>query len=72
MDGLLVVFDTESVFTTFSATDVQCMSVDLSASLCWKYSLELESTRLVFQFTSKVLGRVYFKHSIMTDEQRAI
>ena len=32
VDGVLVVFDTESVFTTSSATDVQCMSVDLNAS----------------------------------------
>ena len=30
VDGVLVVFDTESVFTTSSATDVQCMSVDLN------------------------------------------
>ena len=32
VDGVLVVFDTESVFTTSSATVVQCMSVDLNAS----------------------------------------
>ena len=32
VDGVLVVFDTESVFTTSSATDVQCMSLDLNAS----------------------------------------
>ena len=32
VDGVLVVFDTESVFSTSSATDVQCMSVDLNAS----------------------------------------
>ena len=32
VDGVLVVFDTESVFTTSSATDVQCMRVDLNAS----------------------------------------
>ena len=32
VDGVLVVFDTENVFTTSSATDVQCMSVDLNAS----------------------------------------
>ena len=30
VDGVLVVFDTENVFSTSSATDVQCMSVDLS------------------------------------------
>ena len=28
--GVLVVFDTESVFNTFSTTDVQCRSVDLN------------------------------------------
>ena len=32
VDGVLMVFDTESVFTTYSATDVQCMSVDLTVS----------------------------------------
>ena len=32
VDGVLVVFDTESVFSTSSATVVQCMSVDLNAS----------------------------------------
>ena len=32
VDGVLVVFDTERVFTTSSTTDVQCMSVDLNAS----------------------------------------
>ena len=32
VDGVLVVFDTENVFTTSSATVVQCMSVDLNAS----------------------------------------
>ena len=32
VDGVLVVFDSESVFNTSSATDVQCMSVDLNAS----------------------------------------
>ena len=32
VDGVLVVYDSESVFTTSSATDVQCMSVDLNAS----------------------------------------
>ena len=30
VDGVLVVFDTESVFNTSSATDVQCMSIDLN------------------------------------------
>ena len=33
VDGVLVVFDTESVFTTSSATDVLCMSVDASHSV---------------------------------------
>ena len=32
VDGVLVVFDTESVFGTFSAIDVQCMSVNLNTS----------------------------------------
>ena len=31
VDGVLVVFDTESVFNTFSPTDVMCMSADLNA-----------------------------------------
>ena len=31
VDGVLVVFDTESVFNIFSATDVQCVSDDLNA-----------------------------------------
>ena len=31
VDGVLVVFDTEIAFTTSSATDVQCMSVDHNA-----------------------------------------
>ena len=31
VDGVLVVFDTESVFNIFSATDVQCTSDDLNA-----------------------------------------
>ena len=30
VDGVLVVFDTETVFSTSSATDVQCRSVDLN------------------------------------------
>ena len=30
IDGVLVVFDTENVFSISSATDVQCMSIDLS------------------------------------------
>ena len=30
VDGVLVVFDTESVFSTSSATDVQCMNVDFN------------------------------------------
>ena len=32
VDGVLVVFDTESVFTTSSNTDVQCTSVYLTVS----------------------------------------
>ena len=32
VDGVLVVFDTESVFNTFSTTDVQCMRVGLTVS----------------------------------------
>ena len=32
VDGVVVVFDTESVFTTSSATDLQCISVDLNTS----------------------------------------
>ena len=32
VDGVLVVFNTKSVFSTSSATDVQCMSVDLNSS----------------------------------------
>ena len=43
VDGVLVVFDTESVFTTSSATDVQCMSVDLNASHTVEMYLESKS-----------------------------
>ena len=32
VDGLLVVFNTKSVFSTSSATDVQCMGVDPNSS----------------------------------------
>jgi hypothetical protein len=41
VDGVLVVFDTESVFSTSSATDVQCMSVNLNASHSVKMYLEI-------------------------------
>ena len=43
VDGVLVVFDTESVFTTSSATVVQCMSVDLNASHTVEMYLESKS-----------------------------
>ena len=43
VDGVLVVFDTESVFGTSSATDVQCMSVNLNASHSVKTYLECKS-----------------------------
>ena len=43
VDGVLVVFDTESVFGTSSSTDVQCMSVSLSASHSVKMYLESKS-----------------------------
>ena len=43
MDGVLVVFDTESVFGTFSAIDVQCMSVNLNTSHSVKMYLESKS-----------------------------
>ena len=43
VDGVLVVFDTESVFGTPSATDVQCMSVNLNASHSVKMYLECKS-----------------------------
>ena len=43
VDGVLVVFDTESVFGTSSATDVQCMSVNLNASHSVKMYLASKS-----------------------------
>ena len=43
VDGVLVVLDTESVFATSSATDVQCMSVDLNASHSVEMYLESKS-----------------------------
>ena len=43
VDGVLVVFDTESVFGTSSSTDVQCMSVDLNASHSIKMYLKSKS-----------------------------
>ena len=43
VDGVLVVFDTESVFGTSSATDVQCMSVNFNASHSVKMYLECKS-----------------------------
>ena len=43
VDGVLVVFDTESVFGTSSATDVQCMSVNLNASHSVRMYLESKS-----------------------------
>ena len=43
VDGVLVVFDTESVFTTSLATVVQCMSVNLNASHSVKMYLESKS-----------------------------
>ena len=43
VDGVLVVFNTESVFGTSSATDVQCMSVDLNARHSVKIYLESKS-----------------------------
>ena len=43
VDGVLVVFDTESVFTTSSATYVQCMSVNLNASHSVEMYLESKS-----------------------------
>ena len=46
VDGVLVVFDSESVFSTSSATDVQCMSVDLNASHSVGMYLESKSNYL--------------------------
>ena len=43
VDGVLVVFDTESVLTTSSATVVQCMSIDLNASHSVEIYLESKS-----------------------------
>ena len=43
VDGVLVVFDTESVFSTSSATVVQCMSVDRNASHTVEMYLESKS-----------------------------
>ena len=43
VDGVLEVFDTESVLTTSSATVVQCMSVDLNARHSVRMYLESKS-----------------------------
>ena len=43
VDGVLEVLDTESVFATSSATDVQCMSVHLNASHSVEMYLESKS-----------------------------
>ena len=43
VDGVLVVFDTESIFGTSSSTHVQCMSVDLNASHLVKMYLKGKS-----------------------------
>ena len=43
VDGVLVVFDTESIFSTFSSTNVQCMSVSFNASHSVKMYLESKS-----------------------------
>ena len=43
VDGVLVVFNTESVFATSSSTDVQCMSVNLNASHSVKMYLDSKS-----------------------------
>ena len=43
VDGVLVVFDTESVFGTSSSTDVQCMSVNLNATHSVRMYLESKS-----------------------------
>ena len=43
VDDVLVVFDTESVFTTSSATDMQCMNVNLNASHSVGMCLESKS-----------------------------
>ena len=43
VDGVLVVFDTESVFSDLLSTDVQCMSVNLNASHSVRMYLEGKS-----------------------------
>ena len=43
MDGVLVVFDTESVFNISSATDLQCITVDRNASHSVEMYLESKS-----------------------------
>ena len=43
VEGVLVVFNTESVFGTSISTDVQCMSVDFNAIHSVKMYLECKS-----------------------------
>ena len=55
VDGVLVVFDTESVFSTSSATDVQCMSIDLNASHTVEMYLESKSHYIQVDLTLQLL-----------------
>ena len=43
VDGVLVVFNTESIFGTSTSTDVQCISVSLNASHSIKMYLQCKS-----------------------------
>ena len=52
VDGVLVVFDTESVFTTSSATDVQCTSVNLNAG--YHVVIYLESKSYNTKYSSMI------------------
>ena len=59
VDGVLVVFDTESAFGTSSSTDVLCMSVNLNASHSVKMYLESKS-----QFHICIFVIYYYYHKL--------
>ena len=67
VDGVLVVFDTESVFGTSSATDVRCMSVNLNAS--HSVGMYLESKSHYIHITLQLyesLNSIVFRSPVIT------
>ena len=59
VDGVLVVFDTESVFSISSSTDVQCMTVNLNASHSVKIYLESKLYRELCFHYMRALNLVF-------------